>query len=304
MSSYQEVLMRLFSAGEDACLAIWRRPNSRNATTATWQCIRQMRRHKGPITSLCLHPSSRIAFTLSEDKTLRVWNLMRGRQAYTTRLKSLNAEGASAIDITGHFLLISWPYDRLDVVDLNQNKDKPVLSAKFSTSFSVPPVVFHEDEEHLYLLIGFGNKIKAFRCPIAATMANASKLEPLGESRLPGKRLKFLKVLPWPAQLVSSQPDLYGGRRRLVTLVTTDIDGSYVRGYAVDLETSTDISSPDALRPVFAYDIRDIRLTRIDTVWASTGLDKDELQSADVDMEEEEDDGTSEEEVDKDDESV
>ncbi len=154
----------LLSGGEDSCLAIWRRQSGQNIASTAWQCIRQMRRHKGPLTALALHPSHRAAFTLAEDKTLRVWNLTRGRQAYTTRLKALGAEGASSIEVTagGRYLVLCWPSDRFEIVDLAKvgGSGKPLLSAKFPKSFSVPPAIFHEDEDYLYLLVGFGNILK------------------------------------------------------------------------------------------------------------------------------------------------
>lgn len=157
----------LLSAGEDACLAIWRRTGGGTSASA-WQCIRQMRRHKASITALALHPSLRAAVTLStEDRTLRIWNLTRGRQAYTTRLKALNAEGAVGVSMcgsSGRYLMLTWPYDRVDIVDLAVvgSDAKPLLSAKFPQNFSVPPVVFHEDETYLYLLAGFGNILKVW----------------------------------------------------------------------------------------------------------------------------------------------
>lgn len=56
-----------------------------------------------------------------------------------------------------------------------------------------------------------------------------------------------------------------------MTLVTTDADGSFVRGYAVNLEpgenTSPCLSAAQSVRGVFTYDIKDIRLTQIDAAW-------------------------------------
>lgn len=158
----------LLSASEDACLAIWRRGTGGSSRPLAWQCIRQMRRHKGPIRALAVHPSSRLAFTLADDKTLRVWNLIRGRQAYAVRLKAITT-GSSGIFATnlavspnsnGRFLLLH-SNDRLDIVDLSgaAGKDKPIISERFPKAFSVPPVFFKEDDKYVDLLAGFGNNL-------------------------------------------------------------------------------------------------------------------------------------------------
>ncbi|VDM16323.1 unnamed protein product [Hydatigera taeniaeformis] len=280
----------LLSAGEDACLGIWRRSGGLSRGASAWQCIRQMRRHKAPIISLLLHPSLRLAFTLADgdgDHTFRIWSLTRGRQAYTTRLRALNAEGATALaavvmpDPPHHYhhlllLFITPPssvrYHRIDFIDLGQSRQRALFSARFPTLLSVPPVVFHVEEECLYLLAGIGNVLKVYRCQFGE-----NKMELMSKAKVPGKRFKFLKVLLWPDEMVKAEPEVYGGRRRLVVLVTTDMDGSYVRGYAVDLETTptstAEDSSPSmALRPVFTYDVHKIRLTQVDAAWTS-GVD-------------------------------
>lgn len=277
----------LLSAGEDACLGLWRCSSGRNRGASAWQCIRQMRRHKAPIISLLLHPSSRLAFSLADgegDHTFRIWSLTRGRQAYTTRLRALNAEGATALAAVvvpdpprhhHHLLLLfvtppsSTHFHRLDFIDLAQGRQKALFSARFPALLSVPPVVFHVEDECLDLLAGIGNVLKAYRCQFAE-----NKMELVAKTKVPGKRFKFLKALSWPAEVVKAEPEVYGGRKRLVVLVTTDMDGSYVRGYAVDLESTPSTAAEDsapslALHPVFTYDIHGIRLTQVDAAWTS-----------------------------------
>ncbi|EUB60523.1 p21-activated protein kinase-interacting protein 1-like protein [Echinococcus granulosus] len=277
----------LLSAGEDACLGVWRRSGGRDRGASAWQCIRQMRRHKAPIISILLHPSLLLAFSLADgegDHTFRIWSLTHGRQAYTTRLRALNAEGATALAAVvvpepprhhHHLLLLfvtppsSTHSHRLDFIDLTQVRQKALFSARFPTLLSVSPVVFHVEEACLYLLAGIGNALNAYRCHLTE-----NKMELVAKTKVPGKRFKFLKALPWPDELVKAEPEVYGGRRRLVVLVTTDMDGSYVRGYAVDLEATSTTAAEDtvpslALRPVFTYDIHAIRLTQVDAAWTS-----------------------------------
>ncbi|KAL7054113.1 hypothetical protein AAHC03_026549 [Spirometra sp. Aus1] len=307
----------LLSCGEDSCFAIWRQQVSTTALgpevgsklssrVPAWQCIRQMRRHKGPISAFALHPSCRLALTLSDDKTLRVWNLLRGRQAYTVRLKTL-ASGATDVSFTpsGRHLLMLWP-NRFDLISLSIPAGgtgvKPLASCEFERPFSTSPVVFHEDDPHvvdrpyLYLLAAFGNMLRAFRCPLWPEARG--EIQALGETRLPGKRVKFLKVLSWPDRLVQSELEARSSRRKIVVTASTDLDGSYVRGYEIDLQADLEkgLSAPLAVLPVFTYDVHDIRITQIDASWSLNDQQQEDhtmdMVDAEVTTEEEEEEGS------------
>lgn len=127
------------------------------------------------------------------------------------------------------------------------------------------------------------------------------KLQPLGDIKLPGKRLKFLKVLPW----VSKQSNENEDNVKLVVFVTTDIDGSYVRGYVINL-ASGNLADASAVQIVFTYDIRDIRLTHVDAGWSSKngatdgdGSTFNVMEPKSDESEEEESDNLSEESMDE-----
>lgn len=77
----------LFSASDDGTLAatktgswltdnVWRTPHSGRA-----------------IHALAVHPSGKLALTLGRDGTLRTWSLIKGRQCFTTNVRSLCARG-------------------------------------------------------------------------------------------------------------------------------------------------------------------------------------------------------------------
>lgn len=38
------------------------------------------------VNSIAIHPSSKLALTLGQNKTLRTWNLIKGRPAYISNL--------------------------------------------------------------------------------------------------------------------------------------------------------------------------------------------------------------------------
>ncbi|CAN8002524.1 unnamed protein product [Ixodes hexagonus] len=69
----------LFSASEDKTICIW--------NTGSWQCLKTLRGHKAEVKSLAVHPTGKLLLSVSKDKTLRTWNLVKGRNAYITNIK-------------------------------------------------------------------------------------------------------------------------------------------------------------------------------------------------------------------------
>jgi WD40 repeat protein len=43
--------------------------------------------HSGAVHALSIHPTGRLALSVGVDKTLRTWNLVKGRSAFITNLK-------------------------------------------------------------------------------------------------------------------------------------------------------------------------------------------------------------------------
>lgn len=119
----------MLSGGDDAQVAIWR--------TSDWECVHVLAGHKyatqpdpwaawrarvagsrrdrrphalthaarrrGPVRSVAVHPSGKLALSTSDDSTLRMWDLVQGRAAYIKRL-ALPAE------------LVAWAPDGMQSV--------------------------------------------------------------------------------------------------------------------------------------------------------------------------------------------
>jgi WD40 repeat protein len=68
----------LLSGGADNTICIWR--------CSDWVCLHKMGGHKAAITSLSAHLSGRIALSTANDRTLRLWDLVKGRMSFVHRL--------------------------------------------------------------------------------------------------------------------------------------------------------------------------------------------------------------------------
>jgi protein MAK11 len=71
----------MLSASEDGTICVWK--------CKTWECEKVLKAHRGAVTSISMHPSGKLALSVSKDKTIRTWNLLSGRCAYTTTLKNV-----------------------------------------------------------------------------------------------------------------------------------------------------------------------------------------------------------------------
>ncbi|KAF8347961.1 WD40-repeat-containing domain protein [Amanita rubescens] len=68
----------LLSASEDGTLCLFH--------ARDWSVLRSMKGHKARINSVAVHPSGKLALSVGKDRTLRMWDLMRGKGVASTKL--------------------------------------------------------------------------------------------------------------------------------------------------------------------------------------------------------------------------
>ncbi|KIY70261.1 WD40 repeat-like protein [Cylindrobasidium torrendii FP15055 ss-10] len=68
----------LMSASQDGTLCLFR--------ARDWAVLRSLKGHKGPVNGIAVHPSGKVAVSVGKDRTLRLWDLMRGRGVASTKL--------------------------------------------------------------------------------------------------------------------------------------------------------------------------------------------------------------------------
>lgn len=71
-----------------------------------WVCVHVLGGHKEAINDIAIHPTGKLALTVSKDNTMKLWNLVHGRCGFTRRLKG--SADRVAWDTTGaHYLLLA-----------------------------------------------------------------------------------------------------------------------------------------------------------------------------------------------------
>jgi protein MAK11 len=68
----------LLAASEDSTISLFR--------TRDWALLRSLKGHSGRVNSIDVHPSGKVALSVGKDKTLKMWDLMRGRGAASLAL--------------------------------------------------------------------------------------------------------------------------------------------------------------------------------------------------------------------------
>jgi protein MAK11 len=61
---------------QDTMLRIWR--------CHDWECVHVLSGHKEAITSVSIHPSGKLALSVSKDNTMKLWNLVQGTALITS----------------------------------------------------------------------------------------------------------------------------------------------------------------------------------------------------------------------------
>lgn len=139
----------LLSGSEDGKIIIWR--------TKDWEVFGTLKGHEQRINDLAIHPSGRVAISVSNDKTVRLWNLMTAKKAAVLKIKGKDHLGQS-----GEY--VRWSEDGKSFVVglLNQllvydvtNGAKIIKKIKFTSNLMCMEIVTINGKQ--WLITGHGN---------------------------------------------------------------------------------------------------------------------------------------------------
>ena len=70
----------LLAGCADGTLTVW-------SVSEGWQCMKTLRGHRHEVSSIAIHETGVLALTTSRDKTLRLWDLVKGRTTFQSKLE-------------------------------------------------------------------------------------------------------------------------------------------------------------------------------------------------------------------------
>ena len=168
----------LLSAANDGKICIWR--------IKDWEMLSELKGHKGAINGISVHPSGKIAISVGDDKTLRLWNLMTGRKASVLKLREpalkvkWTPDGeyfvvgfstklvlySQSVDVVNE-IPFSSPLHHLDVLKLGDNDEEVYIVTSHGNGqilFSNLSDVLSGTEKSSkdFQLVGHGTRVKHF----------------------------------------------------------------------------------------------------------------------------------------------
>lgn len=159
----------LVSTGSDGLVCIW--------NTSNWDCQKVLKGHKEAIHSLAVHPSGKLALTASKDRTLRTWNLVNGRPAYTTHIKEVADEVLWSPDGAIYLVVIR---NKINIYDITT----ATITDTITHSTTVHAVTFIE--ERIIAVGGEGPDVVFYNL-------SDKPSKPFGQFEAHDKRVKDLK---------------------------------------------------------------------------------------------------------------
>ncbi|KAH9404918.1 p21-activated protein kinase-interacting protein 1-like protein [Tyrophagus putrescentiae] len=188
----------LFSGSEDGTIAIW---NSRKG----WALEKVLRGHREGVTSLSVHASGKLLLSVSaRDRTLRTWNLVKGRCAYVINLKTPGAASPPQQVVwspSGAYFAVLYEH-RLDVYDLGtggvahsvEKEAEPILLRK------APQQAFFLVFRLLFNRFPFALPTRTTRCSSAATAptcwsTTCRRAQVVNRATLHANRIKDMSLL-------------------------------------------------------------------------------------------------------------
>lgn len=115
------------SGSEDGVIVLWR--------ISDWNAVHVFGGHKAPVLSIAPHPSGRFLLSTGADRTLRLWDLMNARAAFTTRTKGPASRVFWTHDGMAYGIVLSG---RIEVRDVAEND----VLAEISVGAAVVDAVF------------------------------------------------------------------------------------------------------------------------------------------------------------------
>ncbi|KAI7831409.1 WD40-repeat-containing domain protein [Gamsiella multidivaricata] len=133
----------MLSGSEDGKVCVWR--------SKDWECLKSMKGHQASVHSIAIHPSGKIALSVSVDHSVRLWNLLLGKQASMTRLQAEGLKVAWNPSGTGYSIMFDQEIGIYDMATAKCIRTiKPARKTRLNT------MAYYKDD---YLIVGYEDKM-------------------------------------------------------------------------------------------------------------------------------------------------
>ncbi|KAF9819344.1 hypothetical protein IEO21_02232 [Rhodonia placenta] len=226
----------LLSASEDGTLCLFH--------ARDWAVLRSLKGHKGRVNSVAVHPSGKVALSVGKDRTLRMWDLMRGKGSASTKLGK-EAE------------VVRWSTDGSLFVVLTQS-----TIDIYNTDMSLLHTITHPSRLHsvrfckrvvgdgeVLLVAAEDKKVSVYDIPFDVMSTPTIVAEMVGHTN----RVKAVETL------AIALPHFVSDRQSTTVVSTISSDGKI---HLYDMAALPSSSNEKAvLQPVAEYDTKGTRLT-------------------------------------------
>lgn len=246
----------LLSASEDGTLCLFH--------ARDWTVSRALKGHKARVNSVAVHPSGKVALSVGKDRTLRMWDLLRGKGCASTKL---GKEGEIVRWSTEGSMFVVQAGSTMDIYDTAM---KPLHSITHPSRLHDVKFSLRVSGEGEVLLAGAEDKkLSVYEVSPDPNTAPRIIAELVGHDR----RVKALEAMT--IQLPSSTSDSITQRQSTIIICTASSDGKIrVFDLASLPELGAEAETPVQIEPVAEYDTKGTRLTCI--TLADAGDDQNE----------------------------
>ncbi|KAF8940980.1 p21-activated protein kinase-interacting protein 1-like protein [Haplosporangium gracile] len=262
----------MLSGSDDGKICVWR--------TKDWECLKIMKGHQASVHSIAIHPSGKIALSVSVDHSVRLWNLLLGKQASMTRLKGEGLKVVWNPSGTGYSIMFDQEVGMYDMATAKCIRTiKPAKKTRLNT------MIYYKDD---YLVVGCEDKM--VRIYNTATGALVKTL--VGH----GNRIKDLDLVTVPYTPEETSNKDFVGRpgTKMCDLLTSVSSEGKILVWNLEDAVAPAASAEEMMMKTFIGEHKtDMRVTCVSVqkgIWKNNGV-----QSFVADGEEEEEESEDEE---------
>ncbi|KAG0006992.1 p21-activated protein kinase-interacting protein 1-like protein [Modicella reniformis] len=261
----------MLSGSDDGKVCVWR--------SKDWECLKIMKGHQATVRSIAIHPSGKIALSVSADRSVRLWNLLLGKQASMTKLQSEGLKVAWNPSGTGYSIMFDQEIGIYDMITAKCIRTINPGKTRLNT------MTYYQDN---YLVVG--NEDKMVRIYNTTTGDLVKTL--VGHAT----RIKALDLVnvPFTPEEISNRDFVGRPETKMVdVLISVSSDGTILAWNLEDVVAPASSAETMNMRNHIGEHKTDMRVTCLSVrkgIWKNVGVETSTLDDGQVEDEDAEND--------------